>query len=74
MNLKNKEKTMIDRSSLVNAIIEVNKASVDNFSLYNELLYIFEQLIDLEIKKDKYISSMSAKLSMDAKNLFINVK
>ena len=60
--------------SLVNAIIEANNTPYDNLSIYNELIVVFEQLIDLEIKKDKYINSMSTRLSIDAKKFLINAK
>ena len=72
--MKSNEKTTIDRMSLVNAIIEANNTPYDNLSIYNELIVVFEQLIDLEIKKDKYINSMSTRLSIDAKKFLINAK
>ena len=72
--MKNNEKTTIDRISLVNAIIEANNTSCDNLSIYNELISVFDQLIDLEIKKDKYINSMSTRLSTDAKKFLVKAK
>lgn len=72
--MKKSKKTWIDRNALVNAIIKADNTPYENLNTYNELILVFDKLIDLEIENDKYITRISAEISKDAKSLLLNVE